>query len=608
MSYYFTGDLCVRICPECALPLPQTRVRLYRPTADESTPAAAVANPKDTFALPAEDAVDAKSDRLLAETVTDKHGNFALTLDDDVKYGGGPLQVDVLLEKAPHQEAAHGKSVQVSITTLQPVWRQTDKGFVAVWRYCIPHRFWCSILARFDAWVICGWVRDCKAQLPVPGVHVSAFDADWLQDDPLGAAVTDGSGRFVIYYARSDFEKTPLSPVIDLELVGGPDLFFKVATGGGFYLLDEPRARGRDPDRENAGHCTCVTLCVEAPESIYENPQFTHIGDFNIAADIDGTTGLTNKPKAGHGGPDFGFFGALKLKGFCPKTLPSDPTKRMHYRFLFIDPVGGMERPITGGGLVCEAVVGARVVPWDQFGTGVQLTYQDIVIRGTGSPSPADSDPIAPVVPPGTPWGPVPPHVLVPDGDGWVRVDTKALDNGFQGTLVCLKSAAVVTGSVPTQPGAGNDPSPVAASGVRLPIIFETATDPADPASYNRQLLQAEPLVNNWAEVRQLDIQQFTSGLLAGCTPLSSDLNILFTADHEQLRNYAVTITTAATVPGGIPVLPSGTGPRGAFGNHHVVISTWPSCSYRVWLTTQRALTDGEDDDDKDSVLVTFCK
>jgi hypothetical protein len=350
-----------------------------------------------------------------------------------------------------------------------------------------------------------------------------------------------------------------------------------------------------------------VTLCVEAPESIFENPQFTHIGDFNISADIDPTTGLTNKSKAGHGGPDFGFFAAIKLKGFCTKTLPSDPTLFMHYRFLYVDPVGGSELPITGN-LVSEVVVGARVVPWDQFGTGVQLTYQDIVIRGSGAASLPDGIPPGPAVPPGTPWGPVPAHVLIPDGDGWVRVDQRALDNGFQGALLRLDTRKIVSGGTPPQPGAGNDPAGVAANGERLTITFETATDPANPATYNRQLLQAEPLINNWVEVRQLDIQQFQSGTLGGCTPLTSDLNILYTADHELMRSWSIAIETAASVPGGIPALPSGSVPRGGFGNHHEVITTWPSCSYQVWLTTQRALTNGEVDDDKDSAIVTFCK
>lgn len=89
-----------------------------------------------------------------------------------------------------------------------------------------------------------------------------AFDADWLQDDEIGSAITDGTGRFRIDYLTEDFQKTPFSPSINIELIGGPDLYFKVETPGGVLLLDGPRSRGRDPGRESAGHCFCVDLCL----------------------------------------------------------------------------------------------------------------------------------------------------------------------------------------------------------------------------------------------------------------------------------------------------------------------------------------------------------
>lgn len=610
MTYHFSGNVCVRICADCTHPLANTPLRLYRLKPEDAAPALSVAAPKDTFSLLDPAAIAAQADRLLAQTVTDADGNFTVVLGEDTEYGGGPFQIDCYLDQTPHQVATSAKAdpVQLSITTLQPSWRQTDAGFVGAWRYCIPQRFWCQILALFDVWVVCGRVMDCKDQLPIAGVTVAAFDADWLQDDALGTAMTDGAGQFLLFFSTADFQKTPLSPLINLEWVGGPDLFFKVSTSGGVLLLDEPRSRGRDPDRENADHCTCVILCVAAPADIYTPPQFTHIGDFNISADIDPITGLTDKTKAGHGGPGFGFTGAIKLKGWCGKTLAGDPSKVMHYRFLYVDPATSIERPVTGA-LVAEVVVGARVVPWDQFGSGVTLSYQDIIIRGSGIASAPDALPAAPAVPPGAPWGPVPAHVLIPDSDGWVRVDQRAMDNGFQGPLLGLDTNKIVAGGNPTPVAmAGNDPAPVAAAGARLRIIFETATDPANPATHARQMIAAEPLVNNWVELPQIDIAQFHSGGLGGCTPLSSDLNILYTADHELMRTWRLQINSAAGVPGGYPVLPSGSGPRGGFGNHYVDISTWPSCSYQLRLFAQRSLTTGETDDDEDSYLVTFCK
>src|SRR5947208_1333232 len=83
-----------------------------------------------------------------------------------------------------------------------------------------------AILTRFGVWSICGHLRTCKEGQPIPGALVTAFDADWLQDDPLGSATTDFGGKFLISYLRDDFEKTPLSPWgINFELIGGPDLY-----------------------------------------------------------------------------------------------------------------------------------------------------------------------------------------------------------------------------------------------------------------------------------------------------------------------------------------------------------------------------------------------
>ena len=142
-------------------------------------------------------------------------------------------------------------------------------------------------------------------------------------------------------------------------------------------------------------------------------------------------------------------------------------------------------------------------------------------------------------------------------------------------------------------------------NGVAIKIIFEAEPVAGGAPSFRDEL--SKLFVNNWREVRQVNLQQF---VLAGsaCTPLSSALNILYTADHELMRDWSVSISTAASVPGGIPALPSGSGPRGGVGNHFEDISSWPPCSYRVHLTTRRALTDGEDDDDADTSTVTFCK
>lgn len=263
MSHYiFKGHLCGYICAECPEPLANLQVRLYRVDDQRNVAALAVANPKETFAILDDDQVQAKESRLFAKADTDAEGNFTFELGD--KYAGEAFEVDVYCGTVPRQKIGKKppKPRQFTITTLQPRYRETENSFVAVWDYCLPYRFWCALLALFDVWTICGRVVDCETKRPVVGVKVLAFDADWLQDDYLGFAFTDSTGKFIITYSSVDFK---LGTWINVELIGGPDLYFRIEDAGGSPLLNEGHSRGRDPDRENATNCFCVELCVKDP-------------------------------------------------------------------------------------------------------------------------------------------------------------------------------------------------------------------------------------------------------------------------------------------------------------------------------------------------------
>ena len=104
-----------------------------------------------------------------------------------------------------------------------------------------------------------------------------------------------------------------------------------------------------------------------------------------------------------------------------------------------------------------------------------------------------------------------------------------------------------------------------------------------------------------------LDIQQFLGPGATACSPLATDLDILYTTDHELMATWSINITTAATIPPPAPVYPSGTGPRGGAGTDHHDISLWPTCSYTVHLFTRRSLTDGLHDDPTRDNTKTFC-
>ena len=112
--------------------------------------------------------------------------------------------------------------------------------------------------------------------------------------------------------------------------------------------------------------------------------------------------------------------------------------------------------------------------------------------------------------------------------------------------------------------------------------------------------------INNWNEVRLLDLLQFHSGGGNPCSPLTVDLDIEYTVDHELIRDWSIGLATAAGVSLTSPPPPPSTA-RGGAGTHHENISAWPTCSYAVQLTTRRRLTDGLDDDTNKTSQVTFC-
>lgn len=303
---------------------------------------------------------------------------------------------------------------------------------------------------------------------------------------------------------------------------------------------------------------------------------------------------------AGHGGPDFGFTGSFKLRAFCPKTSPVGAPEPMRYRFLYVHPDNpGVEVPITGN-LVTEIPnLATRYIPWD-FGLGPVWYPQTIKLQGAG----ATPDPTPhPIVPPGNTWGAVPAHVIVPDGDGWVTIDQSAIDDGFQGFLMGFNSTPAVLGGGAPNDGVGNAVTDQK-MGTLLRLIFEAKpVSSAGPPTFRDELPSI--YVNNWAEVRLLDIKEFHGPDADSCTPLDAGLHILYTTDHELMLGWSISITTAASLVA--PALPNGIGPRGGSGTEILDIHLWPPCSYTVTLTTQRAVTNGEGDDSGSSASMTFC-
>jgi hypothetical protein len=608
-SYSLHGNLRGVLCGECSEPLSGVKVRIYRLRSDQDAARLAVAEPKDTFRVLSAEEIRAKQDRLLAEFDTDDKGAFLARFDENSGYQGDAFEIDVWCGTVPRRrlEPPPKDPAQFSITVVQPQWRERKDGLVAVWEHALSQRFWCLLRSLFDAWTICGRVTVCGTGRPAVGVRVLAFDRDWLSDDPLGIATSDGDGRFRIDYLGADFRR---GTWLNVELVGGPDVYFRLESPSG-EIVQEPPNTGRNPGRENIGPCFCIELCVK-DEPIVSHAWFTRIGDFSINSDISPTTGLTlaaqpaGFPNA-HGGPGFGFYSSLKLVGDCPTTHPVTGAA-MRYRF-GTRPSGSAAAPawLTGSAVVAIKV-GTRPVTWN-FGTGPRLYPQDIVVAGTGGISGTDPmpPPLAPSpAPPGT-WGWMPPLVLQPDVDGWVTMPPDATNQGFSGPLLYANSQSFGPGGTAPGDGAGNA---VAApkNGVDVEIVFEAAPMPSGSgATLSNGLPRLH--VNNWTEVAELTIEQLTSPGTTPCSAVTTALDLRYTMDHELVASWGINLITSAIIPGGIPVFPGGSIPRGGLGTHHLDTTTWPECAYGISFSRLLKLTDGERDDPGRAPLVAlFCK
>ena len=101
------------------------------------------------------------------------------------------------------------------------------------------------------------------------------MDANWL-DDPLGSAVTNGAGIFRIDYTYRPFLATLIPQLTSvLPDASGPDVHFRIQLGA-TTLLDEPKSRGKQPDRNHVGSCFCVDLSVEAGQTALPSEHISH--------------------------------------------------------------------------------------------------------------------------------------------------------------------------------------------------------------------------------------------------------------------------------------------------------------------------------------------
>ena len=612
-AYVFKARLCGLICPECPEPLASVTVRLYRTREAQDVPALAAAHPKDTFVLVSEDDAGKKASSLIAEAETDEQGRVEFELGPDQRYEGEAFELDVHLERVSGAGTDDAPPRQFTVTTLKPAWRQTGDTLVAAWDYCLPYRYWCLIRGLFGAYTICGRVVHCRTKQPIGAVKVLAFDRDWLQDDELGSAMTDGAGEFRIDYTWSAFQP---GTFIDIELVGGPDIYFRVESGGGTPLLVESPSRGRDSDRENVGPCFCVELCLdeEPPTTSDPYPVFTHVGGYKYLTQIDSIppgTGLTI-------GDSRAFYATMRLNGILSKRLNGNP---MEYRF---------ERRTTDA-------TGAPTSGWTPIDVS-QIARTVIGIWEKYDPAfPGDPDPIK--TKEYTVNGTVGPEELVATiVDGWIRVPQESNVFGPEGyfspngNMVNLISQALPGWSDVDLTGleAGNSATAAPVSkplaqdrhfSLRMRVREVGDLGSGLSGGTCQHIAIDNSLYDNllhhpaWMPVAQsnalgvalVDVSQLI--VSGGCGEIESDLDVVFTAEHPNLGAVGISMSG----PGGpysftLPVAAvPGQDWFGTATPDFVVTSLQP-CAYIVTLSIQLLLTTGDSIPDNLYDQIAFCK
>ena len=505
MSFTLRGVLSASVCEDCPISLEGAVVRVYATLPDQGVTARAAADPRHTFRLfhhaDAGDkaALETAHGVLLGEAAIGADGGYSVELAGS--YGGDAVDIDLYCGTLSGHVPPH--PVQVALTTLQPTWRSVGTADakagtadakagtadakagteVAAFDYAMPPRLTCAMLGRLGLWVICGQVTVCGTDQVVEGATVYAFDRDWLQDDALGSALTGPGGKFQIWYTVADFSKTPFSPLINIELVPGPDLYFRIEGPGGVVLLSEPPSTGRTAGRQNVGPCFCVDLCVpEAPPQTEPIPDFRYIGGYDYEVDVASGPGGTGRTLA----DNRAFFLGLRLSGPIGTTLGGLP---LEYRF----EVRAQPNAMTPGpwtAVLPNQILATMIGTSEQL-VGANLEVSKVVVNGTNSPTEI---------------------AVTPAADGWIAMPQEGnLSTGlFTPNLnMIVLDTRTVAAWPPVDVGAimAGDPAAARRPG-RGPAVRHQAPGPAGRAPADRDRRRRMPHPGH----RQHPVQQRQQG------------------------------------------------------------------------------------------------
>lgn len=373
------------------------------------------------------------------------------------------------------------------------------------------------------------------------------------------------------------------------------------------------------------GSLVCYEFCIcICPNPTQQAPEWTNIGYILVDSDID-ATGRTTVARSGAGGVGYAFLGSLQLTGYCAATSSITPGTAMMYRFLYAENGGGTT-PIVDGMLDPNPfqVAGLPAQLWPAKDASGNATATNVVTNGgavfvsnSGDvPFPHGASPaIRPAPGVGDPWYPPAVYVFPDAVTGWIQVYQNTYAGFFSGFLN-LNSQTIQAGQNPNTGFVLTDighpiPGPATLNGENLTLTFE-ATRITNPASPDYQQTPVLIRLNNNFEVNQLYFQQFLDGGEGCCTPITSDVTVLISADHEEMSPLSLVITSCAlSMP--ITLLPTGSPPatlhlvaRGGYGSVDQTITSGP-CSYTVTLTTLPLLTTGIVNRSAYNNSLTFC-
>lgn len=270
--------------------------------------------------------------------VSDAQGQFCL---ETKTYQGGALDVYACVQSVPliretTEQVLLEEPECLFLGTFSPIQYNDQWYFGSL----IAESVWCQIKRKADVWTIVGSVKSCEGSIPLRGVEVTALDVDFTQHDTLGNGLTNNNGIFRVDYPGSAFR---LGTVLNIEMFGGPDAYFKIDDAEGNTLLAELPSRGRKSDRKNIGACFCVKLCADVPVAVpgaldpawtsvgnaFTIPDATSLQDFNAAGYVGNNIG------SGSGSLEYALTGRVRLTGQADiQTGAGNPVE---YRFLITD-------------------------------------------------------------------------------------------------------------------------------------------------------------------------------------------------------------------------------------------------------------------------------